>query len=46
VPFPVLSRAEVAGHALAGTIEQELAMHKLTFHQPEVKDRIRALFGK
>lgn len=27
-------------------IEQELAMHEKTFHQPEVKDRIINLFGK
>ena len=75
VPFPVLPRAEIAGHALelartlaekprlsltllkdhlmsglrdeiAATIEKELVMHKLTFNQPEVKERITALFGK
>jgi polyketide biosynthesis enoyl-CoA hydratase PksI len=27
-------------------IEQELKMHEATFHQPEVKQRIEALFGK
>lgn len=27
-------------------IEQEIAMHELTFHQPEVKDRIEVFFGK
>jgi polyketide biosynthesis enoyl-CoA hydratase PksI len=27
-------------------IEMELAMHKLTIHQPEVKSRIMSLFGK
>ncbi len=27
-------------------IEQEIAMHELTFHQLEVKDRIEAFFGK
>ena len=27
-------------------VEQELAIHSLTFHQPEVKDRIDAFFGK
>jgi polyketide biosynthesis enoyl-CoA hydratase PksI len=27
-------------------IEKEIAMHELTFHQPEVKDRIEAFFGK
>jgi polyketide biosynthesis enoyl-CoA hydratase PksI len=27
-------------------IEQEIAMHERTFHQPEVKDRIEAFFGK
>ena len=26
-------------------IEQEIAMHELTFHQPEVKQRIDAFFG-
>jgi polyketide biosynthesis enoyl-CoA hydratase PksI len=75
VPFPVLPRESVLGHAfeLAKTlaekprvslvtlkdhlvaplreqlprfIEQEIAMHELTFHQPEVKDRIEAFFGK
>lgn len=30
---------------LPGVIEQELVMHEKTFHQPEVKDRIVALFG-
>jgi polyketide biosynthesis enoyl-CoA hydratase PksI len=30
---------------LAQTIEQELAMHETTFHLPEVRDRIEALFG-
>lgn len=32
-----------AGLALA--IAQEVAMHETTFHQPEVKERIEALFG-
>ena len=27
-------------------IRQELSMHKITFHQPEVAERIEALFGK
>jgi polyketide biosynthesis enoyl-CoA hydratase PksI len=27
-------------------IEQEVAMHKITFHQPDVKERIEAIFGK
>lgn len=31
---------------LPGVIEQEVAMHEKTFHQPEVKERIIALFGK
>lgn len=31
---------------LPGFIEQEVAMHELTFHQPEVRDRIEAFFGK
>jgi polyketide biosynthesis enoyl-CoA hydratase PksI len=30
---------------LASAIEQELAMHEKTFHLPEVKERIEALFG-
>lgn len=31
---------------LPTVIEHEIAMHEKTFHQPEVKDRILALFGK
>lgn len=31
---------------LPAAIRQELAMHEMTFHQPEVKERIEALFGK
>lgn len=31
---------------LPAFIEQEVAMHELTFHQPEVRDRIEAFFGK
>lgn len=31
---------------LPAFIEQEIAMHELTFHQPEVKSRIEAVFGK
>ncbi len=27
-------------------VEQEVIMHEKTFHQPEVKERIQALFGK
>lgn len=27
-------------------IEQEVVMHELTFHRPEVKDRIEAFFGR
>lgn len=27
-------------------IEQEIAMHELTFHQPEVKERIETIFGR
>lgn len=30
---------------LPGFIEKEIAMHERTFHQPEVRDRIEALFG-
>lgn len=32
--------------ALPKAIEKELEMHKKTFHQPEVRDRIKTLFGK
>lgn len=31
---------------LPAVTEQEVAMHEETFHQPEVKERIMALFGK
>ncbi|HEX8611507.1 MAG TPA: polyketide synthase [Telluria sp.] len=31
---------------LAAYIEDEIAMHALTFHQPEVKQRIETFFGK
>lgn len=31
---------------LARFIEQEVAMHELTFHRPEVKERIEAVFGR
>lgn len=31
---------------LPAIVEQELAMHALTFHQPEVRARINALFGR
>ncbi|WP_160716721.1 polyketide synthase [Chitinophaga solisilvae] len=31
---------------LAAVIEKELQMHEITFHRPEVKDRIRALYGR
>lgn len=31
---------------LVKVVEQELAMHRITFHQPEVKERIMKLFGK
>ena len=31
---------------LPGIIQQEILMHKKTFHQPEVKERIMTLFGK
>ncbi|UXY16191.1 polyketide synthase [Chitiniphilus purpureus] len=30
---------------LPAFIEQEIAMHELTFHRPEVKERIEAFFG-
>ena len=31
---------------LPSVIAQEVAMHDITFHQPEVKERIASLFGK
>jgi len=31
---------------LPAVIEQEVAMHDVTFHQPEVKQRIQTLFGR
>ena len=31
---------------LPAVIEQEIAMHEATFHQPEVKERIDTLFGR
>lgn len=31
---------------LPAVIEQEVAMHDITFHQPEVRDRIERLFGR
>jgi polyketide biosynthesis enoyl-CoA hydratase PksI len=31
---------------LPGVIEQEVAMHDKTFHQPEVKERIQSVFGR
>ncbi len=31
---------------LPAAIEQEVAMHAVTFHQPEVKERIERLFGR
>jgi polyketide biosynthesis enoyl-CoA hydratase PksI len=75
IPFPVLPRAEVLGHALElarqiaekpryslillkdhlvapireelpSIVEREVMMHEKTFHQPEVRERINALFGK
>ncbi len=30
---------------LPGFIEQEVAMHAITFHQDEVKENIRSMFG-
>lgn len=75
LPFPVLPREKVLGHALElarqiaekprlslitlkehlvaplreqlpRIVEQELAMHNVTFHQEEVKGKIISLFGK
>ncbi len=31
--------------ALGGVVERELAMHRVTFAQPEVRERIESLFG-
>jgi polyketide biosynthesis enoyl-CoA hydratase PksI len=31
--------------ALPAVIQQEVAMHEKTFHLPEVRERIEALFG-
>lgn len=31
---------------LEGVIKKEIEMHNVTFHQPEVRDRIMTLFGK
>jgi polyketide biosynthesis enoyl-CoA hydratase PksI len=31
---------------LPAVIEQEVAMHDVTFHQPEVRERIESLFGR
>lgn len=50
---PRISLVTLKNHLAAGLrqqlpriIEQEIAMHELTFHQPEVRDRIDAFFGK
>jgi len=32
--------------SMPGIVEQEIAMHDQTFHQPEVKERIQSAFGK
>jgi polyketide biosynthesis enoyl-CoA hydratase PksI len=49
---PRLSLVTLKDHLVAGlreklpsVIEQELVMHKKTFNQPEVKERIKSLFG-
>ncbi|MCB0583485.1 MAG: enoyl-CoA hydratase/isomerase family protein [Phaeodactylibacter sp.] len=49
---PRLSLATLKAHLTAGIkaklpaiIEEELKMHAITFHQPEVAERIEALFG-
>ena len=38
--------AREARERLPEVIERELAMHELTFHEPEVKERIQRLFGR
>jgi polyketide biosynthesis enoyl-CoA hydratase PksI len=50
---PAVSLTQLKAHLtmamreeLPRVIEQELAMHELTFHQPEVKERIYSVFGK
>jgi polyketide biosynthesis enoyl-CoA hydratase PksI len=50
---PRVSLATLKAHLVAPLreqlprfIDQEIAMHELTFHRPEVRDRIEALFGK
>ncbi len=50
---PRQSLVTLKAHMVAGlradlprATELEVAMHAQTFHQPEVKDRIKALFGK
>ena len=50
---PRISLATLKAHLVAPLreqlprfIDQEIAMHELTFHRPEVRDRIEALFGK
>jgi polyketide biosynthesis enoyl-CoA hydratase PksI len=49
---PRVSLVTLKDHLVAGlraglprVIEQEVLMHERTFHRPEVKDRIEALFG-
>ena len=49
---PRVSLATLKAHLVAPLreqlprfIDQEIAMHELTFHRPEVRDRIDALFG-
>lgn len=50
---PRVSLVQLKAHLIAdikaklpAVIEKELRMHELTFHQPEVAERIDALFGK
>lgn len=50
---PRQSLVTLKAHMVAGlradlprATDQEVAMHDQTFHQPEVRDRIKALFGK
>ena len=53
MPAPRISLITLKDHMvrqlredLPGFIDREVAMHGITFHQQEVKDNIRAMFGK
>lgn len=44
--FGLLNDTEKIKFELASIIEKELAMHKVTFKNPEVREKIELLFGK